>query len=146
MTPRVIDWHVRPAFDLEMAIAEFKRALPGWWYSVCECQVSSDASCAPTVESPHHKLIALDPRFDSGFHADLPQPATLADALRQTMRSALVAINEATAKGRTDMLKAEQRWHRSRDAMDSSTYNGRMRTNAALAEVRRLAELLGLSS
>lgn len=86
------DWKTAPATGLEQAIAEFKAALPGWWFSVCECQVSADASCAPTRESEHVKLAMVDERFDQGFHADLPQPATLADALRAVMQEALLAI------------------------------------------------------
>jgi len=89
------DWHQKPQTDLEAAIAEFKAALPGWWYSVCECQVSCDASCAPTVESEHINLIeeSGDP-FDAGFHADLRQPSSLAEALRDVMRQALAEIAE----------------------------------------------------
>lgn len=85
-----MDWHSKPQDDLEAAIRDFKAALPGWWYSVCECQVSCDASCAPTSESPHIELIreAGDP-FDSGFHADLRQPSTLAEALRDVMGQAI---------------------------------------------------------
>lgn len=94
------EWHEKPQSDLEAAIAEFKAALPGWWYSVCECQVSCDASCAPTVESEHINLIQRkkggiefeeDP-FDRGFHADLRQPSTLAVALRNVMNQALDEI------------------------------------------------------
>jgi hypothetical protein len=84
-------WHTAPATDLEAAIAEFKTALPGWWYSVCECQVSCDASCAPTTESPDVDLISRDPAFDNGFHADLLQPSSLAAALRDVMAQALAA-------------------------------------------------------
>jgi len=90
-------WHTSPAANLERAIADFKSALPGWWFSVCECQVSCDASCAPTRESPHIDLIPLDDRFNDGFHADLEQPATLADALRTVMAEALAAIAQVTA-------------------------------------------------
>lgn len=87
------DWHDKPQNDLEATIREFKEKLPGWWYSVCECQVSCDASCAPTVESPHIHLIqdSGDP-FDSGFHADLRQPSSLAEALRNVMMQALDEI------------------------------------------------------
>lgn len=88
------DWRGKPQNDLEVAIAEFKAALPGWWYSVCECQVSCDASCAPTSESEHINLIrAADDPFDSGFHADLRQPSTLAEALRNVMAQALMEID-----------------------------------------------------
>lgn len=85
-------WHTTPPTDLEATIAEFKAKLPGWWYSVCECQVSCDASCAPTVESPHIALVKFDNAFDSGFHADLHQPSSLAEALRDVMEQALEAI------------------------------------------------------
>lgn len=94
------DWHTLPQTDLEAAISEFKASLPGWWYSVCECQVSCDASCAPTTESEHINLITTDFQgsgpsecpFDSGFHADLAQPSTLAQALRNVMHQALDEI------------------------------------------------------
>lgn len=82
------DWHTKRHDDLPAAIAEFKAEFPGWWYSVCECQVSCDASCAPTNESPDLALIERDRNFDSGFHADLRQPSTLAEALRDVMAQA----------------------------------------------------------
>lgn len=91
------DWKAKPQFGLEAAIIEFKTALPGWWYSVCECQVSCDASCAPTVESPDIMLIERDRDFDTGFHADLRQPSTMAEALRDVMRQALEAKEKQTA-------------------------------------------------
>lgn len=81
------DCHV----GIELAIAEFRRRLPGWWYSLGECQVSCDASCAPTGLTPDIGLIPSDARFDSGFHADLRQPSTLAAALRTVMHEALIA-------------------------------------------------------
>lgn len=85
------DWRTSPATDLEAAIAEFKAALPGWWYSVCECQVSCDASCAPTRESADIALVESRNQFDDGFHVDLPQPSSLAQALRHVMLEALKA-------------------------------------------------------
>lgn len=88
----MIDWKTAPATDLEAAITEFKAALPGWWFSVCECQVSCDASCAPTVQSAHVDLVHVDDRFNDGFHADLPQPSTMADALRDVMGQALAVL------------------------------------------------------
>ncbi len=87
------DWQTKSQSDLEAAIAEFKAALPGWWYSLGECQVSCDASCAPTVESEHIALITeAGDQFDSGFHADLRQPSTLSEALRNVTQQALTAI------------------------------------------------------
>ena len=87
-----MNWQTSPATGLEQAIAEFKEALPGWWFTVGECQVSADASCGPTRESLSIELIAKDRRFDDGFHADLPQPSTLADALRDVQGQALTAL------------------------------------------------------
>lgn len=81
-------WQTSDPEGLEDAIREFKASLPGWWFSIGECQVSADASCGPTSESPDIKLIAKDRRFDDGFHADLLQPATMADALRDVMQQA----------------------------------------------------------
>ena len=87
------DWKTAQSqFRLQDTIRLFKQRLPGWWYSVGECQVSCDASCGPTVESEHIHLIPLDDRFNSGFHADLPQPAYLADALYVAMVEAMEAI------------------------------------------------------
>ncbi|QQN73968.1 hypothetical protein [Croceicoccus sp. YJ47] len=84
----MMDWQTAPATGLEEMIAKFKATLPGWWFRVCECQVSADASCAPTSESEHIALLGTDERFDSGFDADLPQPATMAEALECYRKSA----------------------------------------------------------
>lgn len=92
--PSCETWKTSPATGPEAAIARFKADLPGWWFSVCECQVSADASCAPTRESEHIALVDADPRFDEGFHIDLPQPAALADALDTVREQALAAIRE----------------------------------------------------
>lgn len=92
-------WHVTAHDDLPAAIAEFKAALPGWWYSICECQVSCDATCAPTVESPDVALAAFGNPFDHGFDVALGQPSTLAEALRHVMREALTAKALAQAEG-----------------------------------------------
>lgn len=93
-----MDWKVRPIEGLEATIATFKATLPGWWFSVGECQVSADASCGPTRESPHIELIPRDRRFDDGFHADLPQPSTMAAALMDVMNQALEAIEGLQVK------------------------------------------------
>lgn len=85
-------WHTAPATDLEAAIIQFKADLPGWWFSVSECQVSCDASCAPTVESEHVQLVQTNPEFDDGFHADLRQPSSMAAALNDVRQQALAAI------------------------------------------------------
>lgn len=82
---------------LERMIGRFKQALPGWWYTLGECERSCDASCAPTRESDDLALIPYDERFNSGFHCDLPQPCCLSDALYVVMQEALAARHEAAA-------------------------------------------------
>lgn len=77
--------------DLEAAIQKFRATLPGWWYSLGECDMSCDASIAPTHLSDDIGLIPLDDRFNSGFHVDLSQPSTLAGALRYVMEEAVQA-------------------------------------------------------
>ena len=90
------DWKAKPQVDLERAIVAFKAALPGWYYSLCECQVSCDARIAPTTESPHVALAVHGNPFDEGFEAVLPQPSTLAEALLAAAEDALIAIKEAS--------------------------------------------------
>lgn len=75
--------------DLASAIAEFQEQLPGWWFSVCACSISRDASCAPDLHGPDAHLLQVR-TFDEGFHADLVD-GTLADALRDVMQQALQA-------------------------------------------------------
>lgn len=90
-------WITSPATGLEEAIARFKADLPGWWFSVGECQVSCDASCAPTSETMDIGIVGIpgsDDRFNSGFHADLQQPSTLAEALDHVRREALEALDK----------------------------------------------------
>lgn len=85
---------------LLQAIREFRAALPGWWYSLGECDVSCDASCAPTRHSPDTSLIDQDERFNSGFHCDARQPSTLAEALRDVTEQAVRARHAlALSKG-----------------------------------------------
>jgi hypothetical protein len=88
-------WQSAPATGLEEAIARFKADLPGWWFTIGECQVSCDASCAPTDQSEHVKLCPTDRRFDEGFHVDLPQPSSMAEALEYVRRRALAALERA---------------------------------------------------
>lgn len=91
-------WTTAPQPDLEATIAAFKAEFPGWYYRVCECQVSCDATIAPTAESVDSSRIPRDRRFDGGFDADLPQPSTLAEALREVMADAREAITQDNAK------------------------------------------------
>ncbi|MBR0668274.1 hypothetical protein GXW71_28235 [Roseomonas hellenica] len=74
---------------LGAAIAAFQAHLPGWWFSVCACSVSQDASCGPDRHGPDADLLQFR-EFDDGFHADLVDE-TLADALRTVMGEVLLA-------------------------------------------------------
>lgn len=98
-------WPADCATGIGEAISDFKAALPGWWYSLGECQVSCHASCAPTRESRDLALIPIDEQFDSGFHADIPQPTTLAAALRSVMGEALSARAKAVEHHSTNSLQ-----------------------------------------
>ena len=53
--------------DLQTAIIEFEKALPGWWYSLGICSVSRDASCGPDITGPDAALLEIR-QFDGGFH------------------------------------------------------------------------------
>lgn len=79
----------QPGHDLAEVIASFERNLPGWWWSVCACSVSRDASCGPDRNGPDAHLL-VDWRFDEGFHHD-DREGTVADSLRVVMRQALAA-------------------------------------------------------
>lgn len=90
------DWKEAYPHSLEQSIVQFKEALPGCWFSVGECQFSADASCGPTRESEDIALSEKDRRFDDGFHVDLPQPASVAEALMHVTREALLAKQSLT--------------------------------------------------
>jgi len=85
-------------YDLFKAICEFRGELPGWWFTVGECSVSADASCGPDRAGPDADLLK-DRTFDDGFHADLPQPASMADALRRVTAIA-IETRSATTRSR----------------------------------------------
>src|SRR3954466_2387719 len=78
--------------DLQTAIMEVEKALPGWWYSLGICSVSRDASCGPDIAGPDATLAQQVRKFDAGFHCDDHHPdSTMADALRNVMTQALEA-------------------------------------------------------
>ncbi len=77
--------------ELAAAIREFETELPGWWWSVCHCQLTRDASCGPdfrVLGMDHPHIIP----FDAGFHCD--GEGTLADSLRDVLAQAKEAILE----------------------------------------------------
>ena len=76
------------------AIERLRRELPGWLFTIGECQVSCDATVFPMGDGEDADLIeyrGVEPRFDSGFDCDLRQPSTLADALHGAIDEALQA-------------------------------------------------------
>lgn len=91
--------------DLIGAIGDFRAALPGWWFSVCECSVSCDASCGPDRNWCDAELL-VHRHFDEGFHADIRQPSTLAEALRDVMAQGLAAKVAPLSDGPTAQGKA----------------------------------------
>lgn len=76
--------------SLAKAISVFRSVLPGWWFTVGECSVSADASCGPDRTGPDADLLA-NRLFDEGFHVDLPQPASMAEALTDVTAQAIEA-------------------------------------------------------
>jgi len=85
--------------ELQTAIMEFEKTLPGWWYSLGICSVSRDASCGPDSKGPDAALLKMR-KFDSGFHCDDHHPdSTMADALRNVMGQALEAKTRISEMG-----------------------------------------------
>jgi hypothetical protein len=81
---------------LEQALEAFNVEFSGWWWTLGECHVSCDASIAPDRRGPDADL--LDHRsFDDGFHVDLLQPSTVADALLAAMELARKARADCRA-------------------------------------------------
>lgn len=80
-------------------VAEFERALPGFWWSVGQCSVGAHASCAVDGKGCQADLLARvhagDP-LDTGFHCDT-DGGSPAEALRNVMDQALAYL--ATSKG-----------------------------------------------
>lgn len=76
---------------LARAVAEFERALPGFWWSVGQCSVGAHASCAVDGNGCQKELLegvkAGEP-FDEGFHCDTTRGEP-AEALRNVMDQAL---------------------------------------------------------
>ena len=86
--------------DILVAIAEFKAALPGWWFTLGSCSLTRDASCGPDrarhSDTPRDRATLV--RFDAGFHCDDDTPgSTLADALRDVTRQAVEAQRDNAA-------------------------------------------------
>jgi hypothetical protein len=86
--------------DLQTAIMEFEKQLPGWWYTLGICSVSRDASCGPDIAGPDAVLAQQVRKFDAGFHCDdHHSDSTMADALRNVMNQALEAKARLKERG-----------------------------------------------
>lgn len=105
------DWQPEGSMNLIAlldAIQRLERELPGWWWSVGACHVSSDASVGPPPRAWTHAHIGPDmvgpsahllgyrkfaEDFD-GFSCDLSQPATCAQALNGAIDMALSSLEQ----------------------------------------------------
>ena len=100
------------SMTLEQALEAFNAEFSGWWWTLGKCHVSCDASIAPDRRGPDADL--LDHRsFDDGFHVDLLQPSTVADALLAAMELARKARADYRAalhcRPRTPLGNSSQR-------------------------------------
>ena len=77
--------------DLADTIRQFEEALPGWWWSLCSCALTRDASCGPDA-----RVLGMDhahvQAFDAGFHE--AWDGSLAGALGCVMNSARDAVGK----------------------------------------------------
>jgi hypothetical protein len=82
--------------ELASAISEFEALLPGWWFTIGTCSISSDASCGPDIAGPDSDLLKLN-LFDVGFHCDGAK-GSMASSLKEVMKDALAARRVARKK------------------------------------------------
>ena len=64
--------------SLDAALALAERVLPGWWWTTGRCGLTCHASVGPDSKFIGEPDLS---KFDSGFHADVPNPSTPAIAL-----------------------------------------------------------------
>jgi hypothetical protein len=70
---------IRPfSASLDAALALAERVLPGWWWTAGRCGLTCHASVGPDSKFIGEPDLS---KFDSGFHADVPNPSTPAIAL-----------------------------------------------------------------
>jgi len=84
---------ITPDYDLTFAVIRMQESLPGWWFTVGRCGLTCHASVGPDRAFIQPPL--LD-KYDGGFHADIPNPTTCADALDEAVRKAVATL---TAQG-----------------------------------------------
>ncbi len=81
--------------DLARAVTEFELTLPGWWWEVGSCSISSTARCGPDILGPDAELMRYNQKAFDGFDLHLTnEGASCADALRAVMREAIKAKAE----------------------------------------------------
>ncbi|MEO0782526.1 MAG: hypothetical protein AAFZ46_12260 [Pseudomonadota bacterium] len=88
----LVGWNTNTA-DFALAVSEFERALPGFWWSVGQCSVGAHASCAVDGSGVQAELLEDIPKghvYDEGFHVDTAGGSP-ADALRAVMHEAMEA-------------------------------------------------------
>lgn len=88
-------WNTDTA-DFAKAVAEFEKALPGFWWSVGQCSVGAHASCAVDAKGDQSELMLIvkyDEPLDSGFHCDTTG-GTPAEALRNVMKQATEYLSQ----------------------------------------------------
>jgi hypothetical protein len=83
----VSDWSQDALGDLAQAISMLP---PGWWWSGGICSVSCHASVGPDRASCDDGTLKA---FDAGFHCDIDQLATLAQALEDCCAQAWEALD-----------------------------------------------------
>lgn len=86
-------WQPENGNELTSAIARIERELPGWWWSVGACHVSSDATCGPDRYGPDAWMFEMidDELGEPIFDCDLRQPSTCGQSLNRAIDSGLVA-------------------------------------------------------
>lgn len=75
--------------DVVAALDAFYADLPGWWLSFGRCSVTCHASCGPDRLHIQEPILS---DFDEGYHADVPNPTTLAAAINNVREQALAGL------------------------------------------------------
>ena len=91
-------WQTSGDQELEEAVREMQKLLPGWWWSLGNCWVTAHASVGPDNHGPDAWLMLADKTIDQAFDADISHPTTPAKALRAAMRVGLNARADAIAR------------------------------------------------
>lgn len=88
-------WQPEASNELSAAILRLERDLPGWWWSVGSCPISSHATIGP---APGSRGDWLDDGTFDYFNRDLLRPSTAGQALNACINDALAALPVLEAK------------------------------------------------